>query len=87
MVSRDRSIDYSSVVKTIGRPITEITDKFHLIKNMSDRLLKTISAHYADYREAIRKNEPTIENIPEEKVTAFIPSHKKQKVDSRIIMF
>lgn len=87
MVSRDRSTDYSSAVKAIGRPITEIADKFHLIKNMSDRLLKTISVHYADYREVIRKNEPTIENIPEEKVITFIPSHKKQKVDSRIIMF
>lgn len=78
MVSRCKSIDYSSAVKAIERSITEIADRLDLIKNMSDRLLKTISAHYADYLEGIRKNEPTIENIPEKKVTAFIPSPKKQ---------
>ena len=86
-VSRDRSTDYSSAVKATGRPITEIADKFHLIKNMSERLLKTVSVHYADYREAIRRSEPIIENPIEEKVPILIPSHKKEKIDSRMVMF
>ena len=36
LVSRDRSTDYSRAIADTGRPVTEVADRFHLIKNMSD---------------------------------------------------
>jgi transposase len=54
LVSRDRSTEYSSAIRSIDRPIIEVADKFHLIKNMSDRFTKLIGEHYSDYRNVIR---------------------------------
>ena len=54
LVSRDRSTAYSSAIRSIDRPITEIADKFYLIKNISERFTKLIGEHYSDYRNAIR---------------------------------
>lgn len=57
VVSRDRSTDYSSAIASSGRPITEVADKFHLIKNITDRMAKLIAENYSDYRRAIREEE------------------------------
>ena len=56
LVSRDRSTAYSSAIRSIDRPIVEIADKFHLIKNMSERFAKLIGENYSDYRNAIRES-------------------------------
>ena len=57
LVSHDRSTAYSYAIGSIDRPITEIADKFHLIKNMSERFTKLIGEHYSDYRNAIRESQ------------------------------
>ena len=57
VVSRDRSTDYSSAIASSERPITEVADKFHLIKNITDRMAKLIAENYSDYRRAIRDEE------------------------------
>ena len=56
IVSRDRSTDYTAAIAATGRNITEVADRFHLNKNMSDCVTKVISSHYADYRNAVRPN-------------------------------
>lgn len=75
LVSRDRSTEYSAAISSSGMAITEVADRFHLIKNMSDCITKVISENYADYRALVRKDE----NQPEKEVTV--------RVDSRQIMF
>ena len=44
LVSRDRSSAYSSAIGSIDRPIMEIADKFHLVKNMSERFTRLIGS-------------------------------------------
>ena len=53
VVSRDRSTDYTAAIAATGRDITEVADRFHLIKNMSDCVKKVIGSHYDDYRESV----------------------------------
>ena len=54
LVSRDRSTDYSSAIAALDKPVTEVADKFHLVKNIYDRFGKLIAEHYDDYRRAVR---------------------------------
>ncbi len=54
LVSRDRSTDYSSAVAMTGRKIDEVADKFHLVKNILDRMTKLVAQKYAEYRTAVR---------------------------------
>ena len=63
LVSRDRSTAYSSAIRSIDRPIIEIADKFHLIKNMSERFTKLIGENYSDYRNAIRESQAIREEL------------------------
>ena len=84
LVSRDRSTDYSSAIAVLDRNVTEVADKFHLVKNIYDRFGKLIAEHYDDYRRAVRKEEEVEEVIHES--TAGKTS-KPQKTDSRDIMF
>lgn len=84
VVSRDRSTDYSSAIAALDRTVTEVADKFHLVKNIYDRFSKLIAEHYDDYRKAVRKGED-VEGVACES-TATKPS-KPQKTDSRDIMF
>ena len=49
IVSRDRSTDYTAAIAATGRNITEVADRFHLSKNMSDCVTKVIGSHYDDY--------------------------------------
>ena len=41
----------------VDRLITEVADKFHLVKNITDRMTKLVAENYADYRQAVRSNE------------------------------
>lgn len=59
LVSRDRSTDYSRAIADTGRPITEVADRFHLIKNMSDCASAIISENYEEYRKAATKEPPS----------------------------
>lgn len=72
IVSRDRSTDYTAAIAATGRNITEVADRFHLNKNMSDCVTKVIGSHYDDYRNAVRVNDE--EGVP-------------LKIDSRQVMF
>ena len=84
LVSRDRSTDYSSAIAALDKPVTEVADKFHLVKNIYDRFGKLIAEHYDDYRRAVRKIEEVEEAFHE---TAAGKTPKPQKTDSRDIMF
>ena len=80
----DRSTDYSSAIAALDKPVTEVADKFHLVKNIYDRFGKLIAEHYDDYRRAVRKIEEVEEAFHE---TAVGKTPKPQKTDSRDIMF
>ena len=71
VVSRDRSTDYTAAIAATGRSITEVADRFHLNKNMSDCVKKIIGSHYDDYRNVVRPD----------------ASQEELKVDSRQVMF
>ena len=89
LVSRDRSTEYSSAITSAKRNIIEIADKFHLIKNLQDRIGQIISIHYADYRNKVRVRELN-EDSPVNNVTEPIitEEYKKEiKIDQRMIMF
>ena len=95
LVSRDRSTNYSSAISNTGRDITEVADRFHLIKNLSDCITKVISENYTEVRNAlcpqeipfIKEMEPA--DIPTEKPTdeRITISTKTRKEDSRLKMF
>ena len=91
LASRDRSTDYSAAIAASGRNITEVADKFHLIKNIQDRFIKVLSEHYNDYRTMVRNNEETPDNskdnhlnFKKEECSSVVI---EEKVDSRQIMF
>lgn len=84
LVSRDRSTDYSSAIAALEKPVTEVADKFHLVKNIYDRFGKLIAEHYDDYRRAVRKDEEVGEAAHED---TGQKKPKPQKTDSRDIMF
>ena len=91
LASRDRSTDYSAAIASSGRKITEVADKFHLIKNIQDRFTKVLSEHYDEYRLMVR----TEENIAESPIGSSVISIKDEhssgitheKADSRLTMF
>lgn len=86
-VSRDRSTDYSSAIASTGRPITEVADKFHLVKNIKDRMAKLVAENYADYRLAVRGEEEKFPEAAEPKASAPVIQHPTKKPDSREVMF
>ncbi len=85
MVSRDRSTDYSAAITATGRPVVEVADKFHLIKNISGRLMKTIGSHYDEYRMEVRKDEK--EEVLDETLPVLPVLPKPAREDSRMVMF
>lgn len=88
LVSRDRSTAYSSAIASIGRPIVEVADKFHLIKNMQEHMARLISEHYADYCNKIRKKESRNDCLLQPKKPTIANIHPKNaKEDSRMIKF
>lgn len=52
-VSRDRASAYSAAVAETTRNITEVADRFHLVKNMSECLLKVLQARHESYKSVI----------------------------------
>lgn len=90
VVSRDRSTDYSSAIASTGRPITEVADKFHLVKNISDRMTKLVAENYADYRQTVRDEELEVVRAVESEKPMGIVTKKllsSNKPDTRQIMF
>ena len=86
LVSRDRSTDYSSAIAALDKPIDEVADKFHLVKNIYDRFSKHIAENYEDYRQAVRKEKQS--EVVVESYGQTAGKHiKKQKKSSRDIMF
>ena len=81
LVSRDRSTAYSSAIRSIDRPIIEIADKFHLIKNMSECFTKLIGEHYSDYRNAIRGSQVVKDELMYNEPKDFKPI--KKEVETR----
>jgi predicted transcriptional regulator len=86
-VSRDRSTDYSSAIASTGRQINEVADKFHLVKNITDRTTKLVAENYADYRQAVRSGEKDPVNTKEATKTPLSTDCLSQKPDSREVMF
>jgi len=91
LASRDRSTDYSAAIASSGRKITEVADKFHLIKNIQDRFIKVLSEHYDDYRMMVRTEDNTSEYPTGRSVTSIRTERSsviaREKVDSRQTMF
>lgn len=54
LLSRDRATAYSSAARSSGLPITEIADRFHLMKNLGECVSDTIKARYDDICAALR---------------------------------
>ena len=86
LVSRDRSTDYSSAIAALDKPIDEVADKFHLVKNAYDRFSKLIAENYDDYRQAVRKEEQP-EKVHESCSRESAKPPEKRKTDSRDTMF
>ena len=87
VVSRDRSTDYSSAIASSERPITEVADKFHLIKNITDRMAKLIAENYSDYRRAIRDEEDRFTEEMEQSSGVYGKDPTIENADSRDVKF
>lgn len=86
-VSRDRSTDYSAAITASNRQITEVADKFHLIKNITDRMTRLVAENYADYRKAIRDEEKRCEEETEPTIDCIGTGLPGKAPDSREIKF
>ena len=86
-VSRDRSTDYSAAITASNRQITEVADKFHLIKNITDRMTRLVAENYADYRKAIRDEEKRCEEETEPTIDCIGTGLPAKAPDSREIKF
>jgi len=90
LVSRDRSTDYSSAVAMTGRKIDEVADKFHLVKNILDRMTKLVAQKYAEYRTAVRDEGQKAALAAESKAPVGAPVElppSPKKPDGRQVMF
>lgn len=86
-VSRDRSTDYSSAIASTGRQITEVADKFHLVKNITDRMTKLVAENYADYRQAVRNKEEESARTTESTNAPLTIGLPDKKTDSRGVVY
>ena len=64
-----------------------IADKFHLIKNMSERFTKLIGENYSDYRYAIRESQAVREELKNNELNDFGSIQNSTRKDSRMIKF
>ena len=87
VVSRDRSTDYSSAIASSGRLITEVADKFHLIKNITDRMAKLIAENYSDYRRAVRDEEDKFLEEMKQSLGFYVEVPTPGNPDSRDVKF
>lgn len=85
MVSRDRSTEYSAAIKSTGREIIEVADRFHLLKNMSDCVTKIVSENYRSCVNHVNGSNKNNETVSTESVSpngsdsGLTDSLKKQK--------
>lgn len=86
-VSRDRSTDYSAAIASTGRPVTEIADKFHLLKNINDRMTRLVAENYADYRQSVRSGERMQPEVAEPASATLGMEPPAKRFDSRELMF
>lgn len=86
-VSRDRSTDYSSAIASTGRQVTEVADKFHLVKNITDRMTKLVAENYAGYRQAVRSKEEESARTTESTNSPLIIGVPSPKNDLRDVMY
>lgn len=56
LVSRDRSTEYSHAIASSGLAVTEVADRFHLIRNMSECITDTVSAKYDDIARMLKRS-------------------------------
>jgi hypothetical protein len=82
-----RQSAYSSAIGSIDRPIMEIADKFHLVKNMSERFTRLIGEHYSDYRNAVRESKIAQEKLRYDQLENLVSSQNSKRTDSRMIKF
>lgn len=54
LVSRDRSTEYSHAIAASGLKVTEVADRFHLIKNMGECISHTVSDKYDEVTRILR---------------------------------
>ena len=87
VVSRDRSTDYSSAIASTGRKITEVADKFHLVKNITDHMPKLVAENYAEYRQAVRDEDLGEVQLGKPVVSQTETPPVQKEPDSRQIMF
>lgn len=87
LVSRDRSSEYSSAIKSTGREITEVADRFHLIYNMSNFITKIISEHYQSYRELMKPKIISEPSPVSPSITNAAKNDKPDCPDSRQVLF
>ena len=88
IVSRDRSTDYSSAIANVNNgqdSIIEVADRFHLVKNMFDRLNKYIHVHYKEL--SVVPNDLAKQEIPPQSEANTIQGGNEEKVDSRQMIF
>ena len=85
LVSRDRSTDYSSAIASLDRPIEEVADKFHLVKNILERFDKLVAENYNDYRQTVRSREKAEGHDGQKGIKAH--SSTNQETDIRSIKF
>lgn len=85
MVSRDRSTEYSAAIKSTGRDIIEVADRFHLLKNMSDCITKIVSENYRSCINHVNtsrenNNSENKESVSSDRLDTSATDHlKKQK--------
>lgn len=65
LVSRDRSTEYSHAIASCGRPVTEVADRFHLVKNMGKCVTDTVSEKYDDVARVLKGLGNPEETIPD----------------------
>lgn len=88
----DQNLHYTESLSHIylsssGRPITEVADKFHLIKNITDRMAKLIAENYSDYRRAIREEEGRFSEEMKQAPQSHMEDSTPGNPDSRSVKF
>lgn len=64
LLSRDRATSYSAAAGSCGFAITEIADRFHLIKNLGVCVTDTIASRYAEMTAALKEEQSAAGTSP-----------------------
>jgi len=84
-VSRDRSTEYSAAISSTHRDIMEVADRFHLVKNLSDKMTRIVNEHYAEYKALARPEEARIVETDKKAGKLLLPVSGKE--DKRKVYF